>query len=284
MIVEYEQNLTLKDGDGDNNAVQEALDAAEKAKQEKMFSNMETKILQSIAKAPDLKPLAESISFEKTPEGLRIQIVDQDGKEMFESGSAELNLSTKKLISLVGQAVATLPNEMVITGHTDSIPMRKKDYGNWELSADRANSTRRTLISAGVADIQIARVSGVAANDPLRPSDPTHPSNRRISIVLMYEDAKSPSDMDRNLIKYDDEKEVEELVVERPILDDPLFLEPDEDIPAIIDPDILRREKEEIVKPLRGRNIITLKELQRAYDATEKDKKKDKGDKEEGEE
>ena len=282
MIVEYEQNLTLNDGDGDKNAVEAAekvADAAEKAMQQKLFANLETRILQSIADAPDLEPLAESISFEQTPEGLRIQIIDQDGKEMFASGSPDLNASTRKLIELVGQAVSTLPNEMVITGHTDSIPMRKKDYTNWELSADRANSTRRALLDAGVTMKQIARVSGVADNDPLRPMDPTHPSNRRISIVLMYQDAKSESDMDRNMISYN-EDEVQGLEVSRPVLDEPVFLEPNEEKAKVIDPDILKgREKKQIVRPVRGANIITLDELQRAYDASEPEdgKKKDGG-------
>ena len=274
MIVEYEQYLTLKDGEGDKNNIELSKSELQKKRQEKMFSNLESRILQAVSKSPDLEPLAETLKFEKTPEGLRIQIIDQHNKNMFLSGSAELTIGARNLVQLIGKAVSSLPNELIITGHTDSVPMNRDGYTNWELSSDRANSTRRTLIDVGVPEKQVVRVSGVADQDPLLADDPTNSQNRRISIVLAYQEVKSEADIDNNMISYDDEKEV--LSVERPQLDEVIKLEPNEDAPTIIDPyAITGKPREQFIKPVKPKHIITLQELKRAYTATEKDDKKD---------
>jgi len=158
----------------------------------KRFATAEYMLRQAVAQNPELKALAENLIIDETPEGLRVQLVDQDKQAMFALGSAELLEPTKKLIALITQVVQRLPNKVTITGHTDAIPYAGgRKYTNWELSADRANSSRREFIADGLPEDRIARVGGVAERDPLLPDQPTSPRNRRISIVLLRE-AKEP--------------------------------------------------------------------------------------------
>jgi chemotaxis protein MotB len=169
---------------------------------EKQFAEREQKRFEAAAKAlreamkdvPELAKLADNLIIDNTPEGLRIQLVDQDKQPMFPLGSAEMLDPAKKLIALVAQAVHRLPNKISISGHTDSTtyPMGGK-YSNWELSSDRANASRREFIADGVAPERVARVSGLADGDPLVPEDPASPRNRRISIVLLREAKDLPT-------------------------------------------------------------------------------------------
>jgi chemotaxis protein MotB len=133
-----------------------------------------------------LKGLAQNLIVDRTAEGLRIQLVDQDKSPMFAIGSAEPLDSAKKLIAVVTQVVQRLPNKVSISGHTDATAYAfGRKYGNWELSADRANASRREFIGDGLPAERIARVVGLADEDPLVPDEPTSPRNRRISIVLL---------------------------------------------------------------------------------------------------
>jgi chemotaxis protein MotB len=129
---------------------------------------------------------------DRTPEGLRIQIVDQDRQPMFPLGSAEMLEPAKKLMALIAQAVLRLPNKISISGHTDATPYALGKYSNWELSADRANASRREFVGDGVPEDRISRVVGQADRDPLVPDDPTSPRNRRISVVLLREAKELP--------------------------------------------------------------------------------------------
>jgi chemotaxis protein MotB len=133
----------------------------------------------------ELKPLRDNIIVDRTDEGLRIQIVDQDKAAMFLVGSPQPNAALEKLVGLLAGVVAHLPNPIVITGHTDSLPYPPGAvYTNWELSIDRANACRRALIAAGLAPQQIMSVMGKADAEPLA-ADPADPRNRRISLVLL---------------------------------------------------------------------------------------------------
>ncbi len=141
---------------------------------------------------PDLRDLARNLLIDRTPEGMRIQIVDQKGHSMFPLGSAEMYDKTRRLLGLVADAIKRLPNKISIKGHTDAKPYRGHgDYTNWELSSDRANASRRALVTAGLSSDRVAYVVGRAAQDPLVPADPTSPRNRRISIVLLHEQRPS---------------------------------------------------------------------------------------------
>ncbi len=170
------------------------LDGSVAEREEKRFSAAKFTLQQTVRQLPELKGLADNLMVDETPEGLRIQLVDQDKKPMFALGSADLLDSAKKLLAVISQVVARMPNPVTITGHTDSIPYPGGGkYTNWELSADRANSSRRELVADGIPESRFARVVGVADRDPLLPDQPTSPRNRRITIVLLREAKPQPS-------------------------------------------------------------------------------------------
>lgn len=152
------------------------------------FEALQAEMVQAMQDNPDLRPLQDNVIFEKTPEGLRIQVVDQEGKPMFSSGSAEMLSATRELLSKMGEAISKLPNKVAVSGHTDAVPFAAgASYDNWDLSSDRANATRRILERSGVDMGRIVQVSGKAATEPLVEDDPNHPSNRRISVLLQFE-------------------------------------------------------------------------------------------------
>jgi chemotaxis protein MotB len=162
-------------------------------REEKRFTAAEFSLRQAVERLPELKGLADNLIVDQTPEGLRIQLVDQEKQPMFALGSAELLESSRKLIAVITQVVQRLPNKITVTGHTDAIPYAGgRKYTNWELSADRANSSRRELVGDGLAEDRFAQVTGVADRDPLIADDPRSPRNRRISILLLR-DPKEPA-------------------------------------------------------------------------------------------
>jgi chemotaxis protein MotB len=157
------------------------------AREEKKFEMTETRLKQAIQEVPDLKILSDSILIDRTEEGLRIQLLDQENASMFPLGSSDMVEPARKLMGLVAQAVQRLPNKLSISGHTDGTPfIKQNNYTNWELSADRANASRRALVNAGLAPERIATVIGKADNENIVPN-PNSPRNRRISIVLLRE-------------------------------------------------------------------------------------------------
>ena len=152
------------------------------------FKELQEEIMQAMQENPALTPLMQNVIFEQTPEGLHIQIIDQEGKPMFQSGKAEATSATATLLSNLGKSLAQLPNKIVLSGHTDAVPFANSAaYDNWDLSTDRANATRRTFEASGVSRDRIIRVSGMADTDLLVPENPLDPSNRRISIMLQYQ-------------------------------------------------------------------------------------------------
>ena len=150
------------------------------------FAEVENAIRKGLESNPELKALAKSLIIEETPEGLRIQIVDQDGLPMFPSGEAVMYQYTRKILELVVNAIRTMPQHIEVAGHTDAKPFANlSGYGNWELSSDRANAARRALVEMGLADARIDKVVGRAATVPLFPDAPEAPGNRRLSITLL---------------------------------------------------------------------------------------------------
>jgi len=167
-----------------------ALDQALAAREQEQFEAAAEMLRQAIDSVPELVALQDSLLIEQTPEGLRIQLVDQKGYSMFALGSAQPNQQTRNLVQLVTRAVEQLGNKISISGYTDSRPYRSQEgYTNWELSSDRANAARRLLIESGLEAERIALVQGRADTDPLLPDDPESERNRRISIVLLRENA-----------------------------------------------------------------------------------------------
>ena len=150
------------------------------------LETLERDLRQRIAASPDLNALQGSLVIQQVPEGLRVQLTDQARFSMFKVGSAQMNEPGRRLMRMVASALASVPNPIGITGHTDALgyaPDAK--YGNWELSSDRANAARRELIASGIPGGRIVRVEGRADLDHFGASDPLDPSNRRISITLL---------------------------------------------------------------------------------------------------
>jgi len=202
-----------KTGDGDKNqkanikkVKDEALKKEFERRQKEKFEDKKAQLEQAIKENPRLKKLSENIIVEITPEGLKIQIVDKEGEAMFPSGSARMFSKTEEVVGLISEVISDMPNDLSIRGHTDSKPYTsRKNYTNWELSADRANATRRVLQSSGYPADKIENVIGKSARDPFIKEDPTNAKNRRISIVLLNEEFVPPEDSDD---LYEDEEDV----------------------------------------------------------------------------
>ncbi|WP_439814689.1 flagellar motor protein MotB [Zavarzinia sp. CC-PAN008] len=179
---------------GDANALSDEQLQMEMAKREQArFEAAAQQIRQAIQDMPELAAISNQIAVDVTPEGMRIQLVDNERSSMFQSGKAVMSGATRALMDKVAAIVNRLPNRISIAGHTDSSPYRTDaGYSNWELSADRANATRRELLSAGVPSNRIYQVTGKADSEPLLPDSPRDPSNRRISIVLLREAPVAP--------------------------------------------------------------------------------------------
>ncbi|MEJ6654538.1 MAG: flagellar motor protein MotB [Pseudomonas sp.] len=140
---------------------------------------------------PVLQRFRDQILMEFTLEGLRIQIVDAENRPMFASGSPELQPYFEEILLTLSDTIAKVPKKISISGHTDGMPYtRRPDYGNWELSTQRANAARRTLLAAGYPEHQVARVVGYADSALFDPANPLNPINRRIDIVVMNKRAE----------------------------------------------------------------------------------------------
>jgi chemotaxis protein MotB len=146
------------------------------------------RLRQAMQDKPDLAELSKHVLIDDTPEGVRIQLVDQDGRSMFEPGKAEPKPYAQRLLQEVAKTVGSLPNRISIVGHTDGGSFQGPGgYSNWDLSAARANSSLKVLLDAGMTQDHIAEVTGKAGADPLYPDNPYASANRRISIVLLRE-------------------------------------------------------------------------------------------------
>jgi chemotaxis protein MotB len=165
-----------------------ALQEAQAKKESEAFKRTEAELRQALNQVPDLQDLKNQLVIDQTPDGLRIQIVDQEGRSMFGAGNAEMPARTKELLQTVAKVVNRMPNRISIAGHTDSTPLvRTSGYSNWELSSDRANAARRVLQDGGMDPNRLYQVTGKADAEPLFPDNPSMAGNRRISIVLLRE-------------------------------------------------------------------------------------------------
>jgi chemotaxis protein MotB len=157
----------------------------EKAEGERLKS-LKAKIESVIEANPVLKKYQNQLLLDITSEGLRIQIVDEQNRPMFALAKATLQPYTSEILQVLGLVLNDVPNRIGLSGHTDSTPyFSDAGYSNWELSADRANASRRALVVGGLADDKILRVVGLASAAPLDRADPFNPINRRISIIVM---------------------------------------------------------------------------------------------------
>ena len=151
------------------------------------FASAEQSLRQALMDMPELAELSRHVIIEETPEGLRIQLIDEEGRPMFQPGQIEPNERARVLLRAVGEIAQTLPNRITISGHTDASPAPRSGPSNWELSSARANSALNVLLQTGIPDHRIAEVRGKAGAEPLFPDDPYLPGNRRLSITLLRE-------------------------------------------------------------------------------------------------
>ena len=176
-------------------AADEAARAQQQKNEEAAFASAAQSLRQALQDMPELAELSKNIIIDQTPEGLRIQLVDQEGRAMFNTGTAAPNDRAKLLLRAIAKVVNQLPNRISIYGHTSATPgAGGKAEGDWSLSANRADASRRILQGAGVEPDRVYQVSGKATSEPLYPDDPTLPGNRRIAIVLLREAPVLPPD------------------------------------------------------------------------------------------
>ena len=169
-----------------SHAPTEAEIRAEQERQEKAaFAQAAQQIRDAVRGDPALAVLAKQLAIDMTPEGLRIQIFDQDNQPMFATGSALPNDWARLLLQKVTPVLLRLPQQISIAGHTDAAQFPGPDRTNWELSTERANATRRLLVESGLPDVRISTVTGHADRDLLLPADPLAAANRRIAIVVL---------------------------------------------------------------------------------------------------
>lgn len=152
---------------------------------------------------PTLQQFRDQIRLDITAEGLRVQIVDQGNRPMFDTGSARLKDYTREILRQMAPVLNGVENSVALSGHTDAAPYLsgERGYSNWELSADRANASRRELIAGGMDEKKIVRVVGLASSALAVGDDPLHPANRRISIVVLTKQAADAVRLDLGAIE-----------------------------------------------------------------------------------
>ncbi|GAB4212851.1 MAG: flagellar motor protein MotB [Rhodoferax sp.] len=166
---------------------------AERAKQDaQKLAELSAKISAIISRNPKLAEFSEQIKLKITADGLQIQIVDDQKRPMFDSGGASVKPYMRELLQEIGVALSDLDNKISIEGHTDQTPYGSgaRGYSNWELSADRANASRRELVAVGLPDEKVARVMGLASAILFDPENPRSPANRRISLTVLTREAE----------------------------------------------------------------------------------------------
>lgn len=151
------------------------------------LDKLQEKLEQAVRELPELKQLEKNVQMTVTNEGLRIELLENEGGLWFESGSSALKDSGREMMTLLGAQLKSLPNKLVVEGHTDAKPYASTGgYTNWELSADRANSARRLLEEAGIPQGQVVQVRGFAHVVLRNKANPFDPANRRVSVIVQY--------------------------------------------------------------------------------------------------
>jgi len=198
MAPEAPENAPEDPGQSSNLAAasEEALRAEIARREAAEFQSAAESLRQAMQRMPELAELSKQLIIDQTPEGLRIQLVDQEGRSMFEQNSARPNARAQVLLRAISTVINRLPNRISITGHTSAVAGsgRASVPSDWPLSSSRADASRQILQQAGVDPDRVYSVAGKAGSDPLYPDDPSLAGNRRIAIVLLREAPVLPSD------------------------------------------------------------------------------------------
>ena len=169
-----------------------ALKADQRRAEAARLESLKKKVENVLAANPKLAAMSSQIRLEMTRDGLRIQIVDEQNRAMFDSGSAIVKPYMRELLREIGSVLTEVPNRLTLEGHTDAQPFGagERGYSNWELSSDRANASRRELGYGGLPEDRVLLVQGLASSVLFAPTAPLSPANRRISILVMNRDAE----------------------------------------------------------------------------------------------
>jgi len=168
-------------------------EAAREQHERAAFERAAEQIREAVQSDPALAGLAKQLAIDLTPEGLRIQIMDEDRQPMFAFGASALNNRARALLSKVAPVLLRMTQAIAVDGHTDAAPYRGGERSNWDLSTERANATRRLLTDAGLPELRFRSVAGHADRDPLLPADPMAAANRRIAILVLRDRPAAPA-------------------------------------------------------------------------------------------
>ncbi|MET0129712.1 MAG: flagellar motor protein MotB [Stenotrophomonas chelatiphaga] len=173
-------------------SIPKAVDPDTRQQEKKQLEALMQELTEAISKSQALEPFKDQLLLDLTPEGLRVQIVDKQNRPMFDLGGSALKPYTQTILRELANYLNHVPNRISLTGHTDTAAYSTQHgYGNWELSADRANAARRALVDGGLDEAKVTRVVGLASSVLFDKTNPANPINRRISIVVMTRDAEA---------------------------------------------------------------------------------------------
>jgi chemotaxis protein MotB len=193
--------------------IEDAKEALKKVEAKKL-EELKQKIEKTIDESEMLSKFKKQLLIDITTEGLRIQIVDDKNRPMFNSAKAELQPYAKEILQQMGQMLNGVENRISLSGHTDATPYAsgEKAYSNWELSADRANASRRELVAGGMDETKILRVVGLSSAALFDKENPFNPINRRINIIVMNKEAEETAIKDESGVAVGSKQEAEAAV------------------------------------------------------------------------
>jgi chemotaxis protein MotB len=151
------------------------------------FAKLRAQVTAEMKRSAALQKLARHVRFVPTPDGMRIELIDDANYSMFALGTTVLDPAASALLGKIAEAIGGMPNPLMIRGHTDAVPYGDRQaMNNWMLSSGRAEATRRRLAQGGLPEARFERIEGVADREPMIASDPVDPRNRRVAITLLY--------------------------------------------------------------------------------------------------
>jgi len=180
-----------------------------------VLSELKVKLESAIDASKTLRQFRNQLLIDITTEGLRVQIVDEQNRPMFAMSKAELQPYTKQILHEIGRVLNGVPNRISLSGHTDATPYAsgERGYSNWELSADRANASRRELIAGGMDEAKVLRVVGLSSAVLMDRENPLNPINRRISIIVMNKKTEESAGRDGATLNVSQNTDVEKQLV-----------------------------------------------------------------------
>lgn len=212
------QNGQVKKGEiiKDDPASKQAMKIIKEKIELEKLEGLKKKIEDAIEANPQIKKFSDQLLLDITSEGLRIQIVDEQNRPMFASGKAELQPYTRAILRDIGKMLNDVNNRISLSGHTDAkpFPSGEKGYSNWELSADRANASRRELIVGGMDPNKVLQVVGLSSAVLYDKVDPLNPINRRISIVVLNERSEKSIMGEKPTIEFDTQNTADKKLIQ----------------------------------------------------------------------